>query len=96
MNRMIAVTAVVGLLIGVLAGFLWWGMPAERVQSELREAQKRVNELERPLAESQAQSRKVETELKTLETRLKTTEEDMRAERDRRSKLEMILSKGRK
>jgi septal ring factor EnvC (AmiA/AmiB activator) len=96
MNRIIAVAAVVGLLIGVFAGFLWWGMPTEQVQSELREAQKRVSELERQLAESQAQSRKVEAGLKTLETRLKTTEEDLRVERDRRSKLEMILSKGRK
>jgi len=96
MNRMVAVAAVVGLLIGVLAGFLWWGMPTERLQSELREAQRRMSELEGQLAESQAQSRKVEAELKTLQTRLKTAEEDLRGERDRRSKLEMILSKGRK
>ncbi len=96
MNRMVAVAAVVGLLIGVLAGFLWWGMPTERLQSELRGAQKRMSELEGQLAESQAQSRNVTAALKTLETRVKTAEEDLRGEQDRRSKLEMILSKGRK
>ena len=96
MNRVIAVAAVVGLLVGVLAGFLWWGMPSQRVQSELSEAQKRASELERQLGESQAQTRKAAAELKTQETRLKTVEEDLRMERDRRSKLEMILSKGRK
>jgi septal ring factor EnvC (AmiA/AmiB activator) len=96
MNRAIAVAAVIGLLVGVLAGFLWWGIPTQRVQSDLGETQKRASELERQLGESQAQTRKVEAESKNRETRLKTVEDDLRVERDRRSKLEMILSKGRK
>ncbi len=96
MNRTIAIAVIIGLLVGLLAGFLWWGMPAQRLQSDLRDAQRRVGELEGQSAESQAQTRRAEAGLKALETRLKSMKEDLRVERDRRSKLEMILSKGRK
>ncbi len=49
MNRLFAIAAVTGLLVGVLVGFLWWGMPTERLQGELGEARKRVEALERQL-----------------------------------------------
>ncbi|MBI2155097.1 MAG: hypothetical protein HYU24_15560 [Candidatus Rokubacteria bacterium] len=96
MNRPVAIAAIVGLLVGVLVGFLWWGMPTQQMQTELAETRKRADAFERQVAEAQAQSRGVQGELKALETRVKTAEEDLRLERDRRSKLEMILSKGRK
>ena len=83
-------------LVGVLGGFLWWGAPTQRMQAELGEARKRAEALEKQLDEAQAQTRGVQAELKTLEARLKTVEADLTVERDRRSKLEMILSRGRK
>ena len=40
MTRMIA-TAVGAVLVGVLAGFLWWGTSANRLRDELRDLQTR-------------------------------------------------------
>ena len=96
MNRAVAMAAIVGLLVGVLVGFLWWGMSTQRMQAEFAQARKRAEAQEGQVAEAQAQSRGLQGELKALEARLKTAEEDLRLERDHRSKLEMIRSKGRK
>lgn len=71
-------------------------MSTQRMQAEFAQGRKRAEAQERQVAEAQAQSRGLQGELKALEARLKTAEEDLRLERDHRSKLEMILSKGRK
>lgn len=96
MNRLVGISVVVGLLVGILGGFLWWGLPTQRLQAELGEARKRAEALERQLDEAQTQTRAAQAELKTIQGRLKTVEDDLRLERDRRSRLEMILSRGRK
>ena len=96
MNKLITIGAVTGLLVGVLVGFLWWGMPTQRLQGELGEARKRVEALEKQLDETQAQTRAAQGELKTVQGQLKTAEQDLGLEKARRSKLEMILSQGRK
>jgi len=79
MNRSIAIAAVVGLLVGVLAGFLWWGIGAQR-----------------QLNDAQGQTFAAQAELKAVQAQLKAKEEELRMERDRRQKLETILSEGRK
>jgi len=79
MNRLSAIVAVVGLLVGVLAGDLWWGVGA---QSQLSAAQ--------------GQILVVQSELKATQEKIKAMEAELRLERDRRAKLEEIVTRGRK
>ncbi len=79
MNRSIAIATIVGLLVGVLAGFLWWGIGAQR-----------------QLNDAQGQILAAQAELKGVQDQLKAKEEELRMERDRRQKLEAVLSQGRK
>ncbi len=79
MNRLSAIVAVVGLLVGVLAGYLWWGV---RAQSQLNAAQ--------------GQILLVQSELKATQEKIKAMEAELRLERDRRAKLEEIVTRGRK
>jgi len=79
MNRLSAIVAVVGLLVGVLAGYLWWGVGA---QSQLSAAQ--------------GQILVVQSELKATQEKIKAMEAELRLERDRRAKLEEIVTRGRK
>jgi beta-lactam-binding protein with PASTA domain len=81
MTRIIAV-AVGAALVGALAGFLWWGTAANRLRDEVRGLQN--------------QQADTNAALKGLEAKLKKTEEELQSERERRSRLELTLSQGRK
>jgi len=78
MTRGIIIVGVAGLLVGALVGFLWWGMPAQRMQEDLRALQ----------GEQAAAD--------VAREKLKQTEDELRNERDRRSRLEVIVSEGQK
>lgn len=80
-----SIGAIVGLLLGGLVGFLWWGVPLQRTREEMQ-----------ALKGQQVSAEVAREELKAMESRLKTTEEELRLEKDRRSRLEVILSRGRK
>ena len=79
MNRVITIVAVAGLLVGVLAGYLWWGV---RIQRQLNEVQ--------------GQMFAAQSDLKAAQDKVKTLEAELRLERDRRQRLEEVLTKGRK
>ncbi|KRT71654.1 MAG: hypothetical protein XU13_C0041G0031 [Candidatus Rokubacteria bacterium CSP1-6] len=79
MKRWIAVAAFIGLLVGLLPGYLWWGV---RTQRQLNEVQGQV------LA--------VQSDLKAAQDKAKALEAELRQERDRRQRLEEIVTKGRK
>ena len=78
MRRGITIVGVAGLLVGVLVGFLWWGMPARQMQEDLRALQ----------GEQAAAD--------VAREQLKRTEDELRSERERRSRLEVIVSEGQK
>ncbi len=78
MTRLVAI-AVGAALVGVLAGFLWWGTTANRLRDEIRALQNQQAEVEA-----------------ALKTKLKKTEEELQSERERRVRLEMVLSQGKK
>jgi hypothetical protein len=78
MRRGIIIIGVAGLLVGVLVGFLWWGIPAQRMQEDLRALQ------------GQDAAADIARE------KLKRTEDELRSERERRSRLEVIISEGQK
>ena len=79
MNRLVAIVAVVALLVGLLAGYLWWGVRTERQLNEI-----------------QGQMFAAQSDLKAAQDKIKTLEAELRMERDRRQRLEEVLTKGRK
>ena len=79
MKRRIAVAAIIALLVGLLAGYLLWGV---RTQRQLNEVQ--------------GQMLVVQSDLKAAQDKIKALEAELRQERDRRQKLEDIVTKGRK
>lgn len=89
MNRPVVIAALVALLVGVLAGYLWWGMPTGRMHAELGQARERVETLARDADEAQARARQAEEALKRAE-------QELVLEREQRQRLETHLSRGRK
>jgi len=79
MKRWIAVAVFIGLLVGLLPGYLWWGV---RTQRQLNEVQ--------------GQMLVVQSDLKAAQDKIKALEAELRQERDRRQRLEEIVTKGRK
>ena len=76
------VIGIVGAVVaGLLGGFLWWGMPNQQRDADLRDARGSVERLERQVDEGQA--------------RIKAIEKELEAERQRRAQLEMALSQGK-
>jgi uncharacterized protein HemX len=85
MKALGVLAAVVGIVLGAVGGYLWWGVPLQRSREEMLA-------LERQRATAEVANER----LKELESRLKRTEEALQAEKDRRAKLEFMLSQGRK
>jgi hypothetical protein len=83
--KMATLGAIVGLLLGGLVGFLWWGVPLQHMREEVQ-----------ALKSQQVGAEVAGEKLKAMESKLERTEEELRLEKDRRSKLEVILSHGRK
>jgi beta-lactam-binding protein with PASTA domain len=81
MTRIIAI-AVGAALVGVLAGFLWWGTAANRMRDEVRALQN--------------QRADADAALQGVQAKLKKTEEELQSERERRARLELVISEGRK
>ena len=81
MARIIAI-AVGAALVGVLAGFLWWGTAANRLRDDVRALQNRQAD--------------ADATLKDVQAKLKKTEDELQVERERRARLELVISQGRK
>jgi uncharacterized protein YoxC len=89
MNRPVAVSALVALLVGLLAGFLWWGMSDSRLQAELDDARSRAGRLEQQLQD-------VQTRTQQLQTQVKTMQDDLNREKELNSRLNELVSRGKK
>jgi uncharacterized protein HemX len=81
MGRLIVVVVIVALLIGGLAGVLWWGRSA-RQTAELSAARQHADDLEQKLREA--------------ERRLATAETDLRRTNEMNVRLHMLVSEGKK
>ncbi len=95
MQRSALIVGIVALVVGLSAGYLWWGMPTDRTQTELQEARGRVEALEQELAGRRADTARPD-EMEALRARVRTLEEELAQERLMRSRLETIVSEGRK
>lgn len=78
------------VLVGVLIGYLSWGL---RSDSELAEVKARLAAEEEQAEQAQRQAKE---KLTQAESRLKELAEDLEFERQRRARLEHLLSEGRK
>jgi septal ring factor EnvC (AmiA/AmiB activator) len=96
MNRPVFITAIVAILIGLLAGFLWWGMPSGRLQAQLRDAKASTERLEQQMAEQRSQGERLDAELKAQKVKLETAETDLRREKEMNARLNLMVSHGKK
>jgi hypothetical protein len=87
--RWITALALGTLLIGVLAGYLMWGLPTRDVARQLDDAKAQLTEERSRAAELQSQFADTESELKRAA-------EGLRRERELREKLEEMVSEGKK
>jgi len=77
------------LLVGVLAGYLMWGLPTRDVARQLDETRTRLGEQSRRADELQAKVAETESELKRAA-------EGLLRERELREKFEDLVNQGRK
>jgi uncharacterized protein YlxW (UPF0749 family) len=96
MNRLMIAVSVVALVAGAVAGFLWWGLPSGRLQTELQDVRASADRLAQRLDDLQNRNRDLTAELKAQKARLETAERDLRVERETNSRLHLLVSHGRK
>jgi hypothetical protein len=89
MNRITVGVGVVGLVIGLLVGYLWWGQTARRLAVE-------VPRLEGQIGEFKRQSEDLQVRLTTAEGKLKGLGDELRTERELRQRYEGLVGRGRK
>lgn len=96
MNRLAVLTAGVAVLVGALGGFLWWGVPAGRLESELHDARASADRRAQQLEELRGQSQRLEAQLKAEKAGRETAEGDLQREKELSSRLHMLVSQGKK
>ena len=96
MNRPVLITAAAAVLVGLLVGFLWWGLPTNRLQTELRGSQAGAERLGQQLEEARAQSRRLEEQLKTEKAQREAEAGELRREKERSARLQELISRGKK
>jgi uncharacterized protein HemX len=96
MNRIVVIVAVVAIAVGVLVGYLWWGLPTTSLQNELRDVRTRADRLDQQLAEQQAGRQRLEDQLKAQQSKLEEAERDLRGQKEMNARLQMLVSQGKK
>lgn len=96
MNRLVVIVAVVAVLVGALAGYLWWGLPTTNLQNELRDVRTKADRLDQQLAELRADHQRLEGQLKATQSRLETSEQELRGEKEMNARLQTLVSRGKK
>jgi uncharacterized protein HemX len=82
MGRLLIIVAIVAAAVGGTAGYLWWGVPADRGQGELQQARQRAEAANEELAKAREE--------------LRRTKADLERERGMRARLEEAVTKGTK
>ena len=89
MNGRVAALGLVALLIGALVGFLVWGVPTRRLQTELGESRTRAERLEQELGELRSKTQQ-------LQAHLEVAEKDLSSQKEMNYRLQMLVSQGKK
>lgn len=77
------------LLIGLLAGYLFWGLPSQKLAGEIGTLKAGITEEAQRVAEVQSKLADAESERRQLVN-------ELNSEREIRRRLEDLLNKGRK
>ena len=88
----IVVVAIVLLLIGLLAGYLFWGQQSKTLADELAQARTKLAEAQK----SAGQEAAMKAKLDAAEAQLKELMERLNKEKEARQKLEARVAKGKK
>ncbi len=96
MNRSPVALVIVAALVGLLGGFLWWGVPTGRLQRELQDVRASAGRLSQQMDDLRSRDQQLEAQLQTQKTRLETTERDLRVEKEMNSRLHLLVSRGKK
>lgn len=89
MNRIAVGLAVIGLVIGGLVGYLWWGQPSQRLNQELAQVQTQLGDATRTIED-------LSGKLKNAEAQIKMLGDELTAERELRQRYEAVVGRGRK
>ena len=93
MDKTRTIVGIAALLIGLLVGYLWWGVSTQRLEKQLGDARAAAQAADRQLEAAQSEGRKAVEKLKALEERLAAVEADLARERMQRARQ---VGKGRK
>jgi len=96
MSRSLVVVTLVAVVLGVLVGFLWWGVPTRRIQDELAQVRASADRLSQQMEALQQRERDLSAQLALQKTHLETAERDLKAEREMNSRLHLLVSQGKK
>ena len=88
-SKKVTVVAIVLLLVGILAGYLYWGTKTGALEKDLAAARAQAQQ-------ATAQVDAMGAKLKSLEAQLKELTDKLAAEKEAREKLQARVSKGKK
>ena len=96
MKRSTIVLVIAAVIVGLLGGFLWWGIPTGRLKTELQDTRANADRLSQQLDDVRRQDRQLGAQLATQKTRLEATERDLRLEKEMNNRLHLLVSQGKK
>ena len=96
MSKSTIAVVLAAVMVGVLAGFLWWGVPTGRLKADLQELRASADRLSQQLDGLRAHDQELAAQLNLQKTRLEATERDLRVEREMNSRLHLLVSQGKK
>lgn len=96
MNKSLIAVVLVAVMVGILGGFIWWGVPTGRLKTDLQELQARADRLSQQLDDLRKRDQELAAQLNVQKTRLEATERDLRVEREMNSRLHLLVSRGKK
>ena len=89
MNRVTLAAVLIAVLLGLGAGNLWWGRPAARMDTELREVRSSADQLGQQVETLRATNQRLQAELAAVQR-------DLASARDMNARLNQLISQGRK
>ena len=96
MSKSMIAVVLVAVMVGVLGGFFWWGVPTGRLKTNLQDVRASADRLSQQLDDLRKHDQELTAQLNLLKTRLETTERDLRVEREMNSRLHLLVSQGKK
>ena len=91
-GKKVTIVGIVAILIGLLVGYLMWGAQTKSLQGELDQLKARLTEAQKAATREKELSGK----LAQMEAQLKQMSDDLAAEKAKREKMQMQVSKGKK